>query len=124
MEPDSEHDQNQESEQFNPWPLVRFALALPMFFALFLFLPAGTWAWERGWLFIVVFIAATVVASVALWFVNPDIYIARSRFRSDTKHWDKILLPFLLTAMFAVFPVAALDDGRYHWFPLPWSVVG
>ncbi len=124
MQPGSKHKRSQESEEFNPWQLVRFALALPIFFALFMFLPAGTWAWERGWLFIVVFIAATVVASVALWFGNPDIYVARSRFRRDTKRWDKILLPFILSAMIAILPIAALDDGRFHWLPMPWSIVG
>jgi uncharacterized BrkB/YihY/UPF0761 family membrane protein len=57
---DSEHAPNQESERFHPWPLVRFALALPIFFVLFLFLPAGTWAWKRGWLFVATFITATL----------------------------------------------------------------
>jgi protein-S-isoprenylcysteine O-methyltransferase Ste14 len=124
MEPDSNHEHGQESERFNPWVLVRFALSLPIFFALFLFVPAGTWSWERGWLFVVVLTAAMLVAGVAFWRVNPDIYVARSRFRSDTKRWDKILLPFLSSALLAVFPVAALDDGRFHWFPVPWWVVG
>jgi hypothetical protein len=64
------------------------------------------------------------VASAILWFINPEIYIARSRFRKDTKRWDKILLPFLLAAMLGIFPVAALDDGRFHWFSVPWSIVG
>ena len=26
--------------------------------------------------------------------------------------------------MLAILPVAALDDGRYHWFPVPWWVCG
>ncbi|HTM56219.1 MAG TPA: isoprenylcysteine carboxylmethyltransferase family protein [Pirellulales bacterium] len=112
-----------QAERFSPWTLVKFVLALPAFFALFLFLPGGTWAWPLGWLFILVFILATLAASITLWFVNPDIYVARSRFRKDTKRWDKILLPFILSAMFAIFPIAALDDARFHWSPLaPWVV--
>ena len=27
-------------------------IGLPVFFALLMFLPAGTWAWPKGWLFI------------------------------------------------------------------------
>lgn len=111
------------TERFSPWTLVKFVLALPAFFALFLFLPAGTWAWPRGWLFILVFILLTLAASITLWFVNPDIYVARSRFRKDTKRWDKILLPFILLAMFAIFPIAALDDARFHWSQVPPWVV-
>ena len=26
--------------------------------------------------------------------------------------------------MLAIFPVAALDDGRFHWLPVPWWVCG
>jgi protein-S-isoprenylcysteine O-methyltransferase Ste14 len=123
IEPASKHDQRLQAEGFDPWPLVRFAVALPVFFALCLFLPAGTWAWQRGWLFVLVFIVTMVLSAVALWLVNPDIYVARSRIRKDTKRWDKILLPFILLAMGAILPVAALDDGRFHWFPTAWWVV-
>jgi hypothetical protein len=33
--------------------------------------------------------------------------------------WDKILLCFFGPSIMAIFPVAALDDGRCHWLPLP-----
>ena len=36
-------------ERFDPKVLIRFVLALPVFFALFMFLPAGDWTWPRGW---------------------------------------------------------------------------
>ena len=26
--------------------------------------------------------------------------------------------------MLAIFPVAALDDGRFHWLPVPWWACG
>src|SRR5262245_12400933 len=37
-----------------------------------LFLPAGTWAWSRGWLFLVVTVGASVVSGLYLRRVNPD----------------------------------------------------
>ena len=43
-------DKGQQPEGVNKRSLVAFLLALPVFFALFMFLPAGTWAWAKGWL--------------------------------------------------------------------------
>ncbi len=99
-------------------------VVLPFALALLLFLPAGNWQWQRGWLFVIVFVVTMVVSAVALWFANPEIYAARSHFHRGTKHWDAILVRWLIAAMLAVMPVAALDDGRFHWFPLPWWTVG
>jgi len=98
-------------------------LGIPVFFALFLFLPAGTVGWEKGWLFVFVFLMYGVGASLYLWRVNPEIYAARGRLRWGPKRWDNILGCFLAPALIAVSPVAALDDGRFHWSAVPWWVV-
>jgi hypothetical protein len=45
--------------------------------ALCLFVPAGTWAWFWGWLVVVVVVAASVVISLRLWRVNPEVVAAR-----------------------------------------------
>ena len=39
------------------------SLLLPL---LCLFLPAGTWAWLRGWLFLLVLVAASIVGTLYL----------------------------------------------------------
>jgi protein-S-isoprenylcysteine O-methyltransferase Ste14 len=52
------------------------------------------------------------------------VLVARSRFHKGTKHWDIILLCFLFPALLAILPVAALDDGRFHWSAAPWWVCG
>jgi protein-S-isoprenylcysteine O-methyltransferase Ste14 len=85
-----------------------------------MFLPAGSLGWVKGWLFVVVFGLACTVAAVYLWWVNPEVVVARSRTHEGTKGWDRILLGFWFMAFMAIFPVAALDDGRFHWFPVPW----
>ncbi len=92
--------------------------------ALLLFLPAGTWTWPRGWLFILVFFVTMVLMVLYLGRVNPDIFVARSRIHEGTKRWDRILLAFLFPMIAAILPVAALDAGRSHWFPVPWWVCG
>ena len=93
-----------------------------VFFVLCLFLPAGTWAWARGWLFFVVVVAASVVISLYLRRVNPEIIAARVNRHEGTKGWDRWLLGLLIPAMVSILPVAALDDGRFHWLPMPWWV--
>jgi protein-S-isoprenylcysteine O-methyltransferase Ste14 len=120
----SANDKDQQPEGVNKPRLVGFLLALPLYFVLFMFLPAGTWAWTKGWLFIGVFLGTVAAAALYLWRVNPEVVVARSGSHEGTKRWDKILLGFFFPAVYAIAPVAALDDGRFHWLPVPWWVCG
>lgn len=104
--------------------LVLRLAGLPLLVALFMFLPAGTWAWPKGWLFVLVLISVISAVLLVLHRVNPEVIVARSRFHEGTKGWDKMLLSVYFPAMAAVLLVAALDDGRFHWFPVPWWVCG
>lgn len=113
-------DQDRQPERINRSRLLLTLVCIPPFFALFLFLPAGTWTWAPGWVFILVVLISGLVCSLYLWRVNPEVLAARSNPHRGTKRWDRILLPFFLLAFLAVFPAAALDAGRFHWFPLPW----
>jgi protein-S-isoprenylcysteine O-methyltransferase Ste14 len=100
------------------------SLAALAILALLLFVPAGRLDWGRGLLFLAAFLAMTVAAVLYLARVNPEIFVARSQlFREGTKRWDRILLGFLIPAMVVVLPVAALDDGRFHWSRMPSWVV-
>jgi protein-S-isoprenylcysteine O-methyltransferase Ste14 len=86
-----------------------------------LFVVAGTLDWWQGWLLLFVSLAVTLVFVPYLWHVNPDLLVARSRFRF-VKRWDKILVCFMIPSLVAVVVVAALDSGRFHWLPVPWWV--
>lgn len=104
------------------WAIPLFVL----FFVLCLFLSAGDLGWIRGWIFMGVFLALIVSMLGFLSIVNPSVLAARSRVHEGRKHWDTILVGFLRLACVAILVVAALDDGRFHWLPLPWwvSVIG
>lgn len=104
--------------------VVLALLGMPLFLAVLLFLPAGKWYWPKGWLFLLVLLGDLPLVYVVLWRVNPEVVIARSQPHEGTKRWDKILLCFYFPSMLATLPVAALDDGRFHWFPVPWWVCG
>ncbi len=93
-------------------------------FVLCLFLPAGTWAWARGWLFFAVVVAAGVVISLYLKRVNPEVIAARTNRHEGTKGWDRWVLGVLLPLMVSILPISSLDDGRFHWSHVPWWVCG
>ena len=85
-----------------------------------LFLPAGTWAWPRGWLFMGVLLASSIPITLYLRKVNPDVIAGRVNRHESPRRWDLLLGLMILAAMLAIPIVAALDDGRYHWLPVPW----
>ena len=111
-------------QRINRRQLILRLICLPVFIALFMFLPAGTWAWAKGWLFVLVLLGVISSVFLVLHRVNPEVIVARSRFHEGTKGWDKTLLSIYFPAMAAVLLVAALDDGRFHWFPVPWWICG
>jgi protein-S-isoprenylcysteine O-methyltransferase Ste14 len=117
-------DQPYQPEPIDRRRLITSTVASLLVLALCLFVPAGTLAWFRGWLFFAVIVTAGVVISLYLRRVNPEIIAARANRHEGTKPWDRWVLAPLLVAMVAVYPVAALDDGRFHWSHLPWLVCG
>ena len=112
-----------------PEPIDRHGLTVStistlLVLALLLFVPAGTWAWSKGWLFFVVVVAAGVVITKYLKRVNPDIVAARVNRHGGTKHWDRVLLAIFLPTVMLIPILAALDDGRFHWSHVPWWLCG
>jgi protein-S-isoprenylcysteine O-methyltransferase Ste14 len=104
--------------------IITRSVATLLILVLFLFVPAGGIRWARGWLFLLVVVILLGAAALYLWRINPEIFAARSRIHPATKRWDRILLGFLFPAMLAIVPVAALDDGRFHWSRMSWWFVG
>jgi hypothetical protein len=54
---------DRQPERLDKRRLVKFLLGLPAYCALLMFLPAGSWDWQRGWAFILVFLVIAAVAS-------------------------------------------------------------
>ncbi len=118
------NDQIRQPEPIDRRRLISKILWTLIIFVLCLFLPAGTWMWARGWLFIVVVLAAYFPSVLYLKRVNPEIIAARVNRHEGTKHWDRLLVGLMIPALVSVFLVAALDDGRFHWCHVPWWVCG
>lgn len=118
----SEHDRGRQPESVDRCRLLLGVGWSLLALVLCLFLPAGTPAWPRGWLFLGVLVASSVVVTLYLRRVNPDVIAARVNRHEGTRGWDRVLAAFLLPALLAIPVVAALDDGRYHWSRAPWWV--
>lgn len=113
--------QPQRPEPIDRRRLVISTTASLLILVLCLFLPAGTWAWSRGWLFLAVTAGASLVSTIYLRRVNPDVIAGRVNRHERPRRWDLLLGLFgLLPTMLAIPVVGGLDDGRFHWSHLPW----
>jgi protein-S-isoprenylcysteine O-methyltransferase Ste14 len=97
-----------------------------LFLTASMFLAAGTLGWTRGWLFLLISFVLTTISIIYLWRNNPEVVIARTTFHQGSKRWDDAMALLVIVSFVAIFPVAAIDDGRLHWsfVPLWVTVVG
>jgi len=116
----TDDDQPGQPEQIDRRRLFLGVGSNLLFFVLGLFLPDGTWMWTKGWLFFLVIVAASIVITLYLRRVNPEVIAARINRHKGTKRWDRILLAIFRPTVLTISVLAALDDGRFHWFHLPW----
>jgi hypothetical protein len=82
-------DQPRQPEPIDRRRLITSSISTLLILALCLFLPAGRWAWFRGWIFFVVTVAASVVITLDLRRGNPDVVTARVSRHEGTKGWDR-----------------------------------
>jgi protein-S-isoprenylcysteine O-methyltransferase Ste14 len=96
-------------------------------FLLMVFLPAGTFDYWRGWAFIAVFAAATLIPSVYLAVTNPEALRRRMQAGpgAETRPLQKIVITVAFLSMAAMIVLSVLDF-RFGWstVPVAVSVVG
>ena len=117
--------QRDESQWDNWRRCIHVMLGIPLFCVVFLFLPAGSFAWGRAWGFLLVCWTMEMRALVSLERTNPALLTARRHLvYPGTKRWDKVLLSILLPVVLTIFPLAALDTARFQWSTMPWWLSG
>lgn len=88
---------------------------------LLIFLPAGTFSFFNGWLFMGILFVPMFLAGIVMMFKNPN--LLKSRLNAKEKQQEQSIVIKLSGLMFlAGFIVAGLDF-RFGWFPLPTGVV-
>jgi protein-S-isoprenylcysteine O-methyltransferase Ste14 len=91
-------------------------------FGSMLFLPAGTFHYWQGWLFLAVFALSTWIPSVYLMRTNPAALDRRMRGPlAETRTLQKIVITFLFISFPAMFVVSAFDH-RFGWSQVPASI--
>ena len=99
--------------------LVKF-LAGVVLVGLLVFLPAGTFAFFNGWLFMGILFVPMFIAGIVMMFKNPK--LLQSRLDAKETQSDQSLVVKLSGLMFlAGFVVAGLNF-RFGWFQLPKTV--
>jgi protein-S-isoprenylcysteine O-methyltransferase Ste14 len=99
-------------------PQVLFSTAA---FLAALFGGAGTFAWERGWIFVCLYMAGMASAAVVLRRLNPELLEARANWRRNkgTKLFDKVFMWLFFPLTLIQPAVAGMDAVRFRWSPLP-----
>ena len=92
-------------------------------FLLLVFLPAGTFDYWRGWAFIAVFAAATMIPSLYLAATNPAALQRRMQAgpAAESRPLQKIIITVAFLTMGAMIVVSALDY-RLGWSSVPAAV--
>ena len=90
---------------------------------LLVFVPAGTFDYWRGWAFIAVFAAATLIPSFYLALTNPDALRRRMQAGpgAETRPLQKVIITFAFVSMGAMIVLSALDF-RFGWSTVPTAV--
>lgn len=110
-------------------PLYRQALTQSILFTFIflglIFLPAWTWNYWQGWLFVGVFAASTV--GFTLYLARYDRPLLERRLKAGPQHEQersqKIIVTLVIVAFFSTIVLSALDH-RYRFSPVPpWVTV-
>ncbi len=100
--------------------LTKFILGF-LLVALLIFLPAGTLAWQNGWLFIGILFIPMLIAGVTLMLKSPG--LLRKRLNAKEERGAQSLVIKLGGLMFLISFILAGLDFRFSWFQLPGIVV-
>ena len=95
-----------------------------LFFGLMLFWPAGTFTYWQAWVFIAVFVVATMVPTIYLAVKYPDALRRRTRSGpfAETRVVQKLINIGIIIAVVAAGVVGGLDH-RFGWSAVPIAVV-
>src|SRR5262249_16385411 len=102
-------------------------IGLFLIITLVLFLPAGTFSWISGWLFLALFFGFFLAMNMWLLHYNPGLLQERMHLgTSDQKGWDKILFPLISGFPIVWLGFVSTHAARFHWSPVPiwFQVVG
>ena len=100
--------------------IIKF-LAGFILIGLLIFLPAGTFSFFNGWLFMIILFVPMFLAGIVMMFKNPS--LLKSRLNAKEKQREQNIVIKLSGIMFLLGFIVAGLDFRFNWFTLPKGVV-
>lgn len=88
---------------------------------LLIFLPAGTFSFFNGWLFMGILFVPMFIAGIVMMFKNPN--LLEMRLHAKEKQQEQSLVVKLSGLMFFVGFIVAGLGYRFHWYILPKFIV-
>lgn len=96
--------------------IFKFLLGVALV-GVFIFLPAGTFHFENGWIFMGVLFIPMLIAGIIMMLKNPKLLASRLNAKEKQKSQGAVIK--LSGLMFIVGFILAGLDFRFQWFPLP-----
>jgi protein-S-isoprenylcysteine O-methyltransferase Ste14 len=101
--------------------IIKHLFGSLLFFAI-IFISAGRIDYAQGLAYVAIGLFMVVLNYTVLR-IDTALQKERSKPGADTKKWDKQILGLSFLATIAMYVVAGLDSGRYHWSPdFHWSL--
>ena len=91
------------------------------FYALLLFVPAGTLHWWRAWVFLAVTVVVMALAVFSILPDNADLFSQRAKgiIQKGQPLWDRVLVILLVVSYVGQIVFTPLDVFRFHLLPKP-----
>jgi protein-S-isoprenylcysteine O-methyltransferase Ste14 len=86
-----------------------------LFFAI-LFLSAGKFNYWQGLVYLVIGMLMMLL-NYTVFRIDPELLRERANPEQGTKSWDKAILGLTFLGTIAMYVMAGLDSGRFHWSP-------
>ena len=99
--------------------LIKYLLGVVLVGAL-IFLPAGTFSFFNGWLFMAILFLPILIAGVVMFFKNPE--LLKKRLDSKEKQKEQNIVVKLSGLMFLVGFILGGLGFRFGWYTLPKTV--
>jgi len=95
------------------------------FYALLLFVPAGTLHWWRAWVFLAVTVVVMAAAIFSILPDSADLFSQRAKgiIQKGQPLWDRILVILLVITYVGQIVFIAVDAFRFHLMPRPGVLV-
>ena len=101
--------------------IIKFLAGVVMVGAL-IFLPAWSFAYVEGWIFMGILFIPMFVAGIVMMFKSPDLLKSRLSAK-ETEKEQKLVIGLSILMFIGAFVVAGLDF-RFKWLEMPfWSVI-